>query len=99
MMVARPTGEGMSVTSVLVTGGAGFIGSNLVARALNDERIDRVVVVDDFSTGRRENLEGFDVEVIEASILDHEVLLSALQGIDAVVHLAAVPSVPRSIKD
>lgn len=87
------------MTAVLVTGGAGFIGSNVVSRALVDPRISRVVVIDDFSTGRRENLSGLDVEVVEASVLDRAALAHALEGMDSVVHLAALPSVPRSIKD
>lgn len=82
---------------VVVTGGAGFIGANL-ARALT-EAGDEVVVVDDFSTGSRENLDGLDVELLEGSILDRAQLDKAMAGSDAVVHLAALPSVPRSVKD
>jgi len=86
-------------TSLLITGGAGFIGSNLAAAATKNEGIDRVVVIDNLSTGDIKNLDGIDVEFHEASILDPEALGAALVGIDAVVHLAAIPSVPRSIKD
>ena len=85
--------------TVLVTGGAGFIGSNLVARATADPRVSRVVVLDDFSTGPRDNLDGVDVEVVEGSLLDGAALTRALRGVDSVVHLAALPSVPRSITD
>jgi UDP-glucose 4-epimerase len=82
---------------VLVTGGAGFIGSNLV-RALA-ARNDEVRVLDDLSTGDRENLTGTAVEFFEGSILDRDLLATVSEGIDAVVHLAARPSVPRSLQD
>ena len=82
---------------VLVTGGAGFIGSNLVRRLLADG--DDVVVIDDLSTGFRANLDGLPVTFHEASILDAEALNGAADGVDAVVHLAALGSVPRSVKD
>jgi len=83
---------------VTVTGGAGFIGANLV-RALLAADVDRVVVLDDLSTGYRENLEGVDCELVEGSILDSSALDRCFAGADAVVHLAARPSVPRSIED
>ncbi|NLW99432.1 MAG: NAD-dependent epimerase/dehydratase family protein [Actinomycetales bacterium] len=82
---------------ILVTGGAGFIGANLSALAL--ERGHEVVVIDDFSTGERANLERLPVRLIEASILDVGALDEAMRGVTAVVHLAALGSVPRSIKD
>lgn len=82
---------------VLVTGGAGFIGSNLVRRLVDDG--DEVVVIDDLSTGFASNLHGVDADVRVASILDQSALLSASRGADAVVHLAALGSVPRSVKD
>lgn len=83
----------------LVTGGAGFIGSSLV-RALV-ERGDRVRVIDDLSSGRRENLVGLEgrLELIEASILDQKALARALAGAEVVFHEAAIPSVPRSIAE
>lgn len=82
---------------VLVTGGCGFVGSNLV-RALH-ARGDRVRVLDDLSTGRLENLEGVldKIEMVEGSLLDPKALQHALVGADAVLHQAALPSVPRSI--
>jgi UDP-glucose 4-epimerase len=85
---------------VLVTGGAGFIGANL-CRALDAASdIERVIALDDLSTGRRANLDGAPgVELIEGSILDGDLLDGALADIDAVVHLAARPSVPRSLED
>lgn len=80
---------------LLVTGGAGFIGSNLCRAAL--ARGHGVRVLDDLSTGRRSNLAGLGVDMVEASILDYQSVLKAMVGIDAVVHLAAIPSVPRSV--
>ena len=84
---------------VLVTGGAGFIGSNLCERLVTDSDVDAVRVIDDLSTGFRDNLDGLDVEVVEASILDQDVVRRAVAGCDAVVHLAALGSVPRSVAD
>jgi nucleoside-diphosphate-sugar epimerase len=80
---------------VLVTGGAGFIGSHTVAAALSAGH--RVRILDDLSTGSRDNLEGMDVELIEGSITDPEVVARAMVGIDRVVHLAAKISVPDSV--
>lgn len=80
-----------------VTGGAGFIGANLCA-ALR-QRGDDVVVIDDLSTGRRANLDGVGVRLVEGSILDNAALDDAMAGADAVVHLAALGSVPRSVAD
>jgi UDP-glucose 4-epimerase len=82
---------------VLVTGGAGFIGAN-VCRTLA-ETGNAVVVLDDLSSGHKDNLRGVDVELVEGTILDPVVLDAAMRGVDAVVHLAARPSVPRSIAD
>jgi nucleoside-diphosphate-sugar epimerase len=86
-------------TSCLVTGGAGFIGSSL-ARALV-ARGDRVRVIDNLSSGRRENLADLskDLELIEADIRDEAALGRALDGIELVFHEAAIPSVPRSLAD
>lgn len=82
---------------VLITGGAGFIGANLVRAALAKDH--HVTVVDDLSTGYPENLAGLDVNFVEASILEPETLVRAMRTVDSVVHLAALGSVPRSIKD
>jgi UDP-glucose 4-epimerase len=82
---------------VLVTGGAGFIGSH-VAAALS-ERGARVRVIDDLSTGYRENIDeiGGDIDFIHASLTDEDALLRALEGVELVYHEAAIPSVPRSV--
>jgi UDP-glucose 4-epimerase len=82
----------------LVTGGAGFIGSNLVDALV--ARGDRVRVLDDFSTGRRENLEAQPgVEVIEGDLRDAAAVRRAVAGVDGVFHQAALRSVPRSVDD
>lgn len=84
---------------VLVTGGAGFIGSHLV-RALLKQGYE-VRVLDNFSTGKRENIEAVltDVELFEGDICDYDLTLRAMEGVTYVFHEAALPSVPRSIKD
>ena len=83
---------------VCVTGAAGFIGSHLVDRLVAEHD---VVGIDDLSTGNIANLEhrGGSIRLIEGSILDAEALRTATDGVDAIVHLAAIPSVPRSIAD
>lgn len=83
---------------VVVTGGAGFIGANLVRDLLANARVD-VVVVDDLSTGSTDNLIGVEVDLRVGSILDRELLSDACAGADAIVHLAARGLVPRSIAD
>jgi nucleoside-diphosphate-sugar epimerase len=82
---------------VLVTGGAGFIGSHL-ARRLVVEGYD-VTVLDNFSTGRRQNLEGADTTVVEGDIRDLALLPLAMRGVEAVFHVAALTSVARSWED
>jgi len=83
----------------LVTGGAGFIGSHL-SRHLVDEGHE-VVVLDNLSTGRRENLEDVldRLEFVEGSITDLATVETCCEGVDCVFHQAALPSVPRSVKD
>ncbi|MCX6032766.1 MAG: SDR family oxidoreductase [Chloroflexi bacterium] len=83
----------------LVTGGAGFIGSHIVDELV--QRGERVKVLDDFSTGRRENLLGArgQIELFEGDIRNRQVVQLAMQGVDYVLHQAALPSVPRSVAD
>src|SRR5690554_5203478 len=83
----------------LVTGGAGFIGSNLVGALL--EQGHTVRVLDNFSTGKRENLApyGSRVEVMEGDLTDLDTVRRAVQGVDVVLHQRPLASVPRSIED
>ena len=87
------------MTRVLVTGGAGFIGSNLVAALL--ERGDDVRVLDNFSTGSRANLAalGREVEVVEGDLRSYERVHTAVRGSEVVFHQGALGSVPRSVQD
>ena len=82
---------------LLITGGAGFIGSNLAKLALAHD-VD-VTILDDLSTGYRENIQDLDLTFIEGSILDVDAVRKALIGVDSVIHLGALGSVPRSIED
>ena len=84
---------------VVVTGGAGFIGANLCARLDAHDAVDGVVVLDDLSTGKAENLHGIDADLVVGSILDSEFVDTLVRDADAVVHLAARGSVPRSLLD
>ena len=84
---------------ILVTGGAGFIGANLCRRLVTTPGVTQVSVLDDLSTGSKANLDGLDVDLIVGSILDAELMSRLVDGTDSVVHLAARPSVPRSIQD
>src|SRR5215831_10743215 len=85
----------------LVTGGGGFIGSNL-AHALV-ARGESVRVLDNFATGRYENLaelvDGGRIELVRGDVADVEVAARAVEGVDYILHQAAIPSVPRSIED
>ena len=81
----------------LVTGGGGFIGSNLVQALL--ERGDHVRVLDNFSTGSRANLAGLDAEVVEGELRSYERVHNAVRGAEIVFHLGALGSVPRSVQD
>ena len=85
--------------SVLVTGGGGFIGSNLVRGLL--DRGDRVRVLDNFSSGNRRNLADVDgdVEVVEGELRSYERVHNAVRGVEVVFHLGALGSVPRSVQD
>ena len=84
---------------VVITGGAGFIGANLARALLDRPEVEQVRVVDNLATGSKANLEGLDVAFHEGSILDPALLDEVFAGADAVVHLAALPSVPRSVAD
>ncbi len=93
----------------LVTGGAGFIGSNIVEELLR--RGKSVRILDNFSTGKRENIASIEkileqesvrnlkLEVIEGDIRSYHIVREAIEGVDFVLHQAALPSVPRSVKD
>ncbi len=88
---------------ILVTGGAGFIGSNLVAALLSDERVSRVRVMDNLATGSEQNLKTFRdhprFEFHRTDIRNFSDCLAACEGIDRISHQAALGSVPRSIDD
>jgi UDP-glucose 4-epimerase len=88
------------VRKAVVTGGAGFIGSHLAEELL--KRRYKVIILDDLSTGRRENIEPIiansDVQFIEGSVTDLPLLNKLFQNVSYVFHLAAIPSVPRSIE-
>ena len=83
----------------LVTGGAGFIGSNIVEELVR--RGEKVRVLDNFSTGKRDNLTGVAerIELVEGDIRSYHTVRSAVSGVDVILHQAALPSVPRSIQD
>jgi len=88
---------------VLVTGGAGFIGSNLVGRLLEDKRISIVSVLDNLATGLQQNINELSgnkkFRFVEGDIRDFETCLQACEGVDVISHQAALGSVPRSISD
>src|ERR1043165_9462767 len=88
---------------ILVTGGAGFIGSNLVENLLSDARVTKVRVLDNLATGSESNLTEFfsdsRFEFVKGDIRDYHVCLDVMENIDLVSHQAALGSVPRSIKD
>lgn len=90
---------GLIMTKVLVTGGAGFVGSHIVEELL--ERGFFVVVLDDLSTGKLENLpaESKSLHIVVGSILDYDKVSDAIKGCEAVIHLAAIASVQASVED
>jgi len=94
-----PSISGNDMKAYLVTGGAGFIGSHLAEELVH--RGHRVRVLDNFLTGKRDNLETFGdkIELLEGDIRDLETCKKAAQGMDFVLHQAALPSVPRSIEN
>lgn len=91
------------MSKILVTGGAGFIGSNLTAALLKDNNVEKVRVLDNLATGFRKNIEPFigdpKFEFWEGDIRDVDTCRNAVKGMDAISHQAALGSVPRSIKD
>lgn len=82
---------------VLITGGAGFIGSNLARIMATSDAALGVRVFDDLSTGSLENLTGLDLDFVQGTLLDYRAVEAAAKGVDSIVHLGAIPSVPRSI--
>lgn len=87
------------MSKYLVTGGAGFIGSNIVEELIRREH--KVTVLDNFLTGKQENVESYlnDIEFIEGDIRNLDTCNRACEGVDYVLHQAALPSVPRSVED
>ncbi len=87
------------MSKYLVTGGAGFIGSNIVEALL--KRGEQVRVLDNFSTGKRENLSKWmdRIELVEGDIRSFHIVREAVEGVDFILHQAALPSIPRSVKD
>jgi nucleoside-diphosphate-sugar epimerase len=87
------------MANYLITGGAGFIGSNIAAELLR--RGEKVRIIDNFSTGKRENIERFinDIELIEGDLRNIEDAKKAVNGIEYILHQAALSSVPRSVVD
>jgi len=81
---------------VMVTGGAGFIGSNLVEVLSQD---NEVIVLDDLTSGKRDNLKGTEAELIVGSIRDADLVRKIMEGVDYVFHHAAIASVPKSVDD
>src|SRR6266404_3540412 len=98
-MVSAVAFGGSLMSNCLVTGGAGFIGSHLVEALLANNHYVRVL--DNFSTGRRENLGAVcrDIQIREGTVTDPRAVEAAVQGMEFVFHLAALPSVQRSVED
>jgi UDP-glucose 4-epimerase len=90
----------MQGKNIVVTGGAGFIGSNIVKKLLKQ---NHVIIIDDLSTGHLKNIQDFitskKIEFIQGSITDLDLLQNIFKQIDYIFHEAAIPSVPRSVKD
>ncbi|MEV8015283.1 NAD-dependent epimerase/dehydratase family protein [Streptomyces sp. NPDC086554] len=84
---------------IVITGGAGFIGSNLARALTRHPKVGEVHIIDNLATGYKDNLTDLPAHFYEGDVQDPGLLDEALSGADAVVHLAALPSVPRSLKD
>src|SRR5690606_17447189 len=84
---------------VVVTGGGGFIGTNLVTRLLLEQAVTQVVTFDDYSTGWRTDHGDERVVAVEGDLRDIEAVAAAVRGAASIVHLGARPSVPRCLKD
>lgn len=89
--------------NLLLTGGAGFIGSHILEAAIEDARFSKIRVLDNLSTGFKKNIDPFltnsKVEFIEGDLRNRDTVTEAVKGVDLVCHQAALGSVPRSIKD
>jgi UDP-glucose 4-epimerase len=85
------------MSRIAVTGGAGFVGTNLVRALLKEDH--ELVIIDDFSTGQKNNLMGLDIQVHEISLVNTEKISKALEKCEYIFHLGARGSVPRSIKN
>jgi UDP-glucose 4-epimerase len=84
---------------ILVTGGAGFIGANLCRELLARPMVSQVTILDDFSTGKLSNIDGLPLNVVKESVLNRQIVDTLVSENDAVIHLAAQPSVPLSIEE
>lgn len=84
---------------IVITGGAGFIGSNLARSLARHSEVTEVRIIDNLSTGYKGNLVDISAHFYEGDVQEADLLDEVLRGADAVVHLAALPSVPRSLKD
>ena len=82
--------------NIVITGGAGFIGSNIAEKLAKEHK---VVIIDDLSTGMAENVKNLDVKLVRGSITDPDLLKENFRGVDYVFHQAALPSVQRSVED
>lgn len=92
----KDAGSTLPIMRILITGIAGFIGSNLARRM---SAISDVIGLDDLSTGNLKNLDGVNCRLLIGSVLDQQILSEAIEGCNAIVHLAARPSVARSVSD
>lgn len=89
--------------NILLTGGCGFIGSNLIPSLLKHEKVRKLIVLDNLSTGKMRNIDPYlsnqKLEFIQGDIRDYETCLRVTDSVDVICHQAALGSVPRSIRD